>query len=289
MAIEVRELIRRFRSFQLGPLDMNVDQGSVVALVGNNASGKSTLFRLLTGLLTFDQGSIHFYSQRKQLSEQEAKRKIGYVGRPFGLFQHETIDSLASFFSYWYPNWDQQKYQRLIQRYQIDPQTSLAKCSNGTQKKVELILALSSSPQWLLLDEPSLGLDLSSQKLLYEDLLDFMEEERNSILIASHNPEEISRIADRIYLIHEGKIIDIFSKDEVYEKWSYVWIEQPLPIQLTNHPAVIEHETNHFVTNDLPEIEKLLHEEGIAVAHLQRFTLREVMETILERSNQKSE
>lgn len=288
-ALQVRGLTRRLQSFQLGPFDLDVDQGSIVALVGNNGSGKSTLFRLLTRLLAMDQGSIRFVSEGRVLEDKEAKQRIGYVGRTFGFFHNQSIDTLASFFAYWYPNWNQQKYEQLLERYQIDRKVSFAKCSTGTQKKVEFILALSSSPQWLLLDEPSSGLDLSSQKMLIEDMLAYMEEEQNSILISSHNLDEINRIADFIYLIDKGRVIHSFSKDEIHEKWSNVWIDQPLPAGISSHPAIIEQKSTQIVTNDLPELEKILNQEGITITHFQRLTLLEAMEHLLSDGSKEKE
>lgn len=282
VAIQLEGLQRKWDSFHLGPINLTVHEGNIVAIVGNNGSGKSSIFRLILQLLKKDEGSIRFFSQGNELQETEAKQKIGYVGNQYLGFRHLTIDELASLVARWYPKWDSAKYQRLKQRYRIDGTMKYENCSTGVQKKVEWILAISHSPQWLLLDEPSSGVDLSSQKQMIEDMMEFMEKDENSILLASHNLHEIHQVADWIYLLDQGKIVHAFEKDQILEQWGIIWLDQPLPPSFSNHPNVLKILTpSQIVTNDLDQLEHTLKSHHITITHLKRLPLMDAIEYLL--------
>lgn len=282
LALQLEGVSRSWPSFQLGPIDLTVHQGHIVTLVGNNGAGKSTIFRLILQLLQKENGRIRFYSQGKEIDETEAKQKIGFVGNQYDGLQHLSIDELAAFVAHWYPDWNPNQYQRLKERYRIDGQMKYADCSPGVQKKVEWVLAFSHSPQWLFLDEPSAGVDLFSQKLMMEDMMNFMEHEQNSILLASHNLHEIQQVADYLYLLEQGKIVQAFDKDEIAEQWGMIWIDQPLPPSLSNHPHILDALTpTQIVTNHLAELEKFLQAHQIAILRLKRLSFMDAMEYLL--------
>ena len=282
VAIQLEGVSRTWNSFHLGPIDLTVQQGNVVTIVGNNGSGKSTIFRLILQLLKKDHGSIRFFSQGKELKEMEAKQKIGYVGDQYLGFRHLTVDELASFVSHWYPDWDQAKYQQLKKRYQIDGAMKFENCSTGIQKKVEWILALSHSPQWLLLDEPSAGVDLLAQKKMIEDMMEFMEKDQNCILLASHNPHEVHQVADYIYLLDQGTIVQGFEKDQILEQWGIIWLDQPLPESLIDHPHILDmHTSSQIVTNQLDQLEKEFAAHHITITRFKRLQWIDAIEYLL--------
>ena len=282
LTLQLAGVSRKWNDFQLGPLDLTVQQGNVVAMIGKNGSGKSTIFRLIMRLLQKDEGKIRFFSQGREIEETKAKQKIGYVGNQYDALQHLTIDHLAAFVAYWYPDWNPTQYEQLKQRYEIDGRLKYAECSPGIQKKVEWVLALSHSPQWLLLDEPTAGVDLFSQKLMIEDITEFMENEQNSILLASHNPHEIQQVADYIYVLDQGEIVHAFEKDKIAEQWAIIWIDQPLPEPLANHSLILDvHTPTEIVTPDLNQLEQVLQAHQISIQRHKRLSFMDAMEYLL--------
>lgn len=278
-ALQLEGVSRKWNAFQLGPIDLTVQQGNVVALIGKNGSGKSTIFRLIMRLLQKDKGKIRFFSQGREMEETKAKQKIGFVGNQYDALQHLTIDHLAAFAAYWYPDWNPTQYEQLKQRYEIDGRLKYAECSPGTQKKVAWVLALSHSPQWLLLDELTTGVDLYSQKLMIEDIMEFMENEQNSILLASHNPHEIQQVADYIYVLNQGKIVHTFDKDQIAEQWAIIWTDQPLPEALAHHALILDiHTPTEMVTHDLDQLEQVLQMHQISIRRHQRLSFMDAME-----------
>lgn len=163
--LSINELSKRYKKFSFGPLDLQIERGTVVALVGPNGSGKSTFFRLIMNLVRADKGTVKCFGKCMNMYEMACKQKIGYVaGDLFQILGHLTIQKLADLVSYWYPSWNWKRYAELIDRYEIDEQEKYANCSTGTKKKVDFIFAMAHDPELLLLDEPSSGVDMVSQR-----------------------------------------------------------------------------------------------------------------------------
>lgn len=279
-AINIDGVSKSLRSFRLDSINLQVNTGSVAAVLGNNGAGKSILFKLIMNLLQTEQGTIQLMGQTYKENEIQIKQKTGYIGGQFQVLSHLSIRQLASFICRWYPTWNQAKYQKLLKRYQIDEDVRFAQCSTGVQKKVEFIFVMAYSPDLLILDEPTTGVDLFSQRKMTEDLLHFMEDDGKCILIASHNFDEINRIADDIYVLDNGQITHSFNKDEIGEKWARIWINHELPEELFNHPHIIDLQQSplQVVTNNLDAMENELKNHEILITHMQKLTLRDVIE-----------
>lgn len=117
-----------------------------------------------------------------------------------------------------------------------------------------------------------------------EDLLKYMEDGQNSIIIATHLQEEVKEISDYICVIDKGKLIHQFEKDEVRHFWARLWVSS-VPVALKEHPNVIEisEVPIQIVTDNLPDIEEILHNEQITITHMQRLNLDEVITYCLDK------
>lgn len=284
--LRIEGLTKQYKRFTLGPIDLQVERGTVVALLGTNGSGKSTLLRLLIGLIQGDKGKITLFENDLPANETEIRQNIGYVGGLYDTMGHLTIKELASFVAYWYPKWDQYKYLGLLKRYHIDENEKFIKCSKGTQKKVEFILALSYSPELLFLDEPSASVDIVSQRKMREDLSEYLTTGDRTIVIATHILDEVKQLSDFVYVLDRGKIIHTFEKDEIHEKWARLWVSD-ITQAIKDHPNTVEimNPPLQIVTDDLRTIEAELLRENITTSHTQRLNMDEVLTFILEKTS----
>lgn len=280
--LDIKGLTKHYKKFSLGPIDFQVEMGTVVAVVGANGSGKTTFFRMMMNLLQADGGSINFFGNDLTEKETEIKQKVGYVGDLLDPYSRLTIKELSSLIAYWYPTWDHRLYAHLLKRYNIDEEQKFGKCSKGTKKKVEFIFALCHETKILLLDEPSAGVDIISQQKMKEDLMNYMEDGERSIVLATHNIDEIKQLCDYITILDDGNVLSTFNKDEVHEKWARLWVSH-IPDTLHNHPHVIKVEANppQIVTDNLTSIEKELAERGMSISHTNRLSLEEVIEYMI--------
>lgn len=281
--LELENLSKSFAHFQFGPVDAVAEYGTSIALVGKNGSGKSTLFRLVLSLFSPDQGNIRLFGLNLAQHEREIKEKIGYAGSGiYEAFGSLTIQELARLIRFWYPDWDEDRYQQMVEVYEINVRQKLAHCSKGERKKVEFILALAHQPRLLLLDEPFTGVDMVSKRHMVQHLTQFLEHPEHSLLIATHQQDEIGALCDYIWLLDHGQLVGCYEKDQLAEHWARVWLEE-LPEELMGHPHVLhcERQPAQLVTDHLAQLRQLLDERGIEVLHIQRLELDEVLEWML--------
>lgn len=283
-AIVVNGLAKQLGKFTFGPIHFHAEEGTATAVVGPNGSGKTTFFRLLLNLLRPDQGLIEIEGLSGMDQDQALKQQVGFAGG--GLLQglgNLKIQELAAFASHWYPNWDRDRYLDLVNRYEVDEEEKYNRCSTGTKKKIEFIFALSYAPRLLILDEPTAGVDMISQRKMREDLISFMEDGEHTMLIATHIVDDVRLLCDYVTVFHNGAIRGHFNKDEITQRWARVWVSE-LPNQLRNAPFVksIDTSSNVIITDDFSELDDWITEHGVDMVHLERLSLDEVMEHLIE-------
>lgn len=282
--LNIKSIVKRFSNFILGPIDFHTEPGVAVALVGPNGSGKSTFFRLIMQLLQPDQGNITVFGSdlHQEPTNSELKQQIGFAGA--GLlsgYGHLTVRELAAMISRWYADWDHEYYRQLLYRYEITDGQTYSKSSTGTQKKIEFIFAMSHRPRLLLLDEPTAGVDMISQRKMGEDLLQYMEDENNSLVLATHLIADVKKICDYIYVLHKGRIISTFEKDDIHHQWGRLWLSD-LPQHLQHHPHIVSIEDGtQVVTDDAEQLEQLLVTAGVSIEHREALELDEVIEYLI--------
>ncbi|WP_167577677.1 ATP-binding cassette domain-containing protein [Ammoniphilus sp. YIM 78166] len=128
-------MTKKYKTFRLGPINLDVQKGTVMALIGANGSGKSTFLRVLMNILQADEGSVYAYGENFTEDETASKQRIGYVGDRLEPYRHLTVKELSSLISYWYPTWDQQRYVHYLSRYQIDENMKYGNGSTQEQEK----------------------------------------------------------------------------------------------------------------------------------------------------------
>ncbi|WP_018932181.1 ABC transporter ATP-binding protein [Gracilibacillus lacisalsi] len=287
LAVEIQSLVKTYNNFKLGPLDLKVEKGMVIGLLGSNGSGKSTLLQTIMKLRNPDNGSIQVLGMDINQHEVQVKERIGFAGGGlYEAFKQLTIDGLAELVGHWYRNWDQQYYTLLTERYNINRKEKFAHCSMGTKKKVEFVLAMAHHPELLILDEPTASVDLISQQRMREDLSQFMEDGDHTIVMATHLQEEVKQLCDYICLLDNGEIKDMFEKDELQNRWARLWLSD-LPDHFKDDIRVwqIEESPTQIVTNQLVELEKELQQQQIEINQVKRLELHEILEYILQPSS----
>ena len=190
----------------LDAIDLTIEDGSIYGLVGSNGSGKSTLLRLAAGIYMPDAGKITADGE-SIFDNFRKKTEIAYLGDTPYFMPHATIKELARFYRTIYPSFDNKLYNRLLEIFPLDYKARIAIMSKGMQRQAALIMAIASSPKYLLLDEAFDGLDPVIRKVLKSILIEGAESRAMTTVIASHNLRELEDLCDSVGLIHGGNII----------------------------------------------------------------------------------
>ena len=192
--IEIKGLTKRFdKVVAVSNLNLSVRDGTVLGLVGSNGSGKSTLLRMLAGVFRGEEGEI-------LLDGQEL------FDNPF-FYNNSTIENTATLYRELYPHWSDEAYMRYCSVFPINTKNRIINMSKGMQRQAALILALSTCPRYIFLDEIFDGLDPVVRHLLKRILIEHVAEHQMTVIIASHNLRELEDLCDRICLMHRGSIL----------------------------------------------------------------------------------
>lgn len=280
--ISLQGVTKSYGSFTLGPLDLRVEPGYVVAVVGPNGSGKSTLFRMLMNLSRPDAGGLTVLGGRYPEDEVEVKRGIGYA--PEVATGHEEMGAreLGDFVSRWYPGWDEGLYEDLLRRFEIPQEKRFDKLSKGMQRRLVFSLAVARGPELLLLDEPTDGVDPFARRLMLEEISRFLEGGDRTVLIATHIMEEVRRIADYVAFLHGGRFLGLYEKDELLESWRALWVERAPDGEVPGLVSVEEGSPPRLVTSAPEKTVAALEEQGIKIVRSGSLDLEEILFRLME-------
>lgn len=205
--IEIRELTKTFdKTVAVDNMNLNITEGSVIGLVGSNGSGKSTLLRLLAGVYEPDNGIV-LVNGKKLFDNHDAKGECYFIPDfPF-FYNNSTIEKMAFLYRQLYPNWSEDAFDKFCSMFPVDKNARIINMSKGMQRQAALILALSTCPKYLFLDEIFDGLDPVVRQLLKRILIDHVAQENMTVVIASHNLRELEDLCDRVCLMHRGKML----------------------------------------------------------------------------------
>lgn len=282
--ISFRNVHKRRRTKTIGPIDISIPSGYIVALVGPNGSGKSTLLNLVMKTAFPDEGEIRWFGQAYPDGlPVSVRQQIGFVPEQLNLEEKDlTVEEAAAFRSIWYDNWDGYLFDELLSRFDVPRGVRLRKMSKGERRKFEIAAALAPRPKLLILDEPSSGLDPFAWKLMIDQLHKCMRSMDTSILLSTHIVEEIRRLADYVILMHHGKLLGMVEKDSMLDNWKECWIAGDAAI-LQDFPGIVSSRqetasTISFITTECLEVEQILHSAGIGFIQTRSLELDEVLQ-----------
>lgn len=213
-----KALTRTYTSgFTLGPIDLEIPAGEVVGLLGQNGAGKTTMLRIMIGVLRSDSGSVRLWGLNHENETREIKERIGYVDEEPVIYDWMKPTDLERFLSPYYPRWSSQDFSKYLQRLEIRQDLSYGKLSKGNKVKLSIAAALAKRPELLILDEPTSGLDPVVRQDILHLLQQYRESQPNaSIIFSSHILGDLEQICTRIVIIDRGKVLADAPLDEFH-------------------------------------------------------------------------
>ena len=213
--IKVRKIRKQFDAdgrivVAVDDVSFEVRPGEVFGLLGPNGAGKTTTLRMILGLLKPDDGYADVSGFRTSVDAFEVKRRIGFVSAAIGLYQWLTAREMLLFFADVYGVPAEQaeiNVREIAEIFSLNKMLDqrCATLSTGQKQRINLARALIHKPPVMLLDEPTLGLDVLGSKAVF-DYIDLLREQRKAIIVSTHRLDEAQRLCDRFGLIFEGRI-----------------------------------------------------------------------------------
>lgn len=206
--IKINNLTKTFdKKMSLNNIDLKINKGSIVGLIGANGAGKSTLLRTIMGIYDADKGEVLIDNENIHLNPL-IKEKIGYVADKNDYFNKFKVNHILKHYELTYKNFSYDKFNKLNEIFDVPLYSMLSKLSKGTITKVFFMLALSINPEILILDEPTSGLDPMAKRKFLKLLLSEVYEKNITVIISSHNLNDLEAICDHIAFIEKGEIVE---------------------------------------------------------------------------------
>ena len=221
-ALKLTNITKKYDDFLLDRVSFNVPKGNIVGLIGENGAGKSTTLNSLLDIIERDSGDVFILDSEKNKISNAIREKIGVVFDGNNFPEDLTPQKLNNVLKAIYNNWEEKRFYELLENFSLPKNKKIKKFSKGMKMKLSISVALSHKAQLLILDEATSGLDPVVRDDILDILLDFVQEENNSILMSSHITSDLEKIADYIVFIHKGKVIFEETKDNLIYNYGII-------------------------------------------------------------------
>ena len=213
--LECRDLSKSFDNrVILDNVNIKIERGKIVGLLGKNGQGKTTLIKLINDLLTPTSGEVLINGKKPSI---ESKKIISYLPERTYFDKSMKVSDIIKYFKEFYDNFNEEKALKLLDDLELDKNLRLAKMSKGMQEKVELILVMSREADLYILDEPLGGVDPATRDYILDTILSNFKDGA-SVIISTHLIADIERILDEVIFIDKGKIILTGDADTIRNK-----------------------------------------------------------------------
>ncbi len=223
--LKIDHLQKHYGDFHLN-CTMEVQNGRITGLVGPNGAGKSTVFKAVLGLIRPEGGSVSLSGRDVREFSVEDKRLYGAVLTDSGFSGWLSIKEIIPMLKGLYPGFDRRDFEEQCRRFGLPLNKKIKDFSMGMKAKLKVLTALSHGAEFLVLDEPTAGLDVMARDEILSLLRDFMETEGRAIFISSHISTDLEGLCDDIYMIHEGEIILHEDTDVLLGQYAILKVEE---------------------------------------------------------------
>ena len=213
--LEIKDLNKNFDNKKiLKDINLSINEGKIIGLLGKNGAGKTTLIKLINDLLTPTSGKI--LVKGKEIGV-ESKKVISYLPERTYLNKQMKVSEIIDYFKDFYNDFSEKKAKKLLKDLDLDINTKISKMSKGMQEKLQLVLVMSRNADLYILDEPLGGVDPATRDYILDTILSNFSE-KASVIISTHLISDIERILDEVVFIDKGKIILQSDADKLRNK-----------------------------------------------------------------------
>ena len=220
--ISARNLRKAYRNkVALNDTSFQIEAGKIIGLIGPNGAGKTTALKAILGLVPFE-GELKVLGLDPRKQRDELMNEVCFIADVAVLPRWIRVKEAIDFVDGIHPRFDRAKCERFIAHTQLNPNLRVREMSKGMIVQLHLALVMAIDAKLLVLDEPTLGLDILYRKQFYQRLLEDYFDEQKTIIVTTHQVEEIENILTDVMFIRDGKIVLTAAMDEVADRYTEV-------------------------------------------------------------------
>jgi len=267
-SIKISKLSKGYKKeVVLNDLDWTINQGDIIGLLGKNGAGKSTLLSAILNIHPADSGSVTIFDQDNKALSNEVKARIAYVPQQNDEIPWLTIKELIAFKKQFYLQWNDEKVDELITRWEINTKKKMSELSVGQGQRVLIILALASNPDLMIFDEPAAALDPAGRRDFLREIVNLAVEENKTIIFSTHITSDLERIANKVAILHQGKICHFDDLDNVKENVVRVAVHSKSVRDVVVPNALNTQKSNCQISSVVTHLDKTWQQEMQAQGH----------------------
>lgn len=204
--IEVKNVTKRFGNMTaIENISLCVEESSIYGIVGYNGAGKTTLLKIISGIYKPDEGEV-LINGENVYDNGAIRSDLFFIADDLFLLRGASLDAMKKMMQGYYPNFSESVYRNMVDAMGLDTKKSITSFSKGMQRQAQIVLAMASMPKYLILDECFDGIDPQKRNLCKNIFIEYMAESGCSIIMSSHNLQEVADLCDRVALIN-GKTL----------------------------------------------------------------------------------
>ncbi len=220
--LEVKNLSKHYKSFDLENINFTLPKGYIMGYVGQNGAGKSTTLNLIANICKYQEGEVYINGITCKEDAVAYKQCIGYVGDEFYFPDNFSVRNIRGVLGKFYPTFSKEKFDGFLKKWELPEKKKIRDFSRGMKVKLMFASVLSRDTKLLILDEATNGLDPVVRAEILELLQEYIADGERSVLFSTHILNDLEQIADYIYFIHNGKTVLYDTKDEILESFLLV-------------------------------------------------------------------
>lgn len=198
-------------------VNVTINRGKIIGIIGENGSGKTTLLKLLAGLLQPSSGSVTVDSKKVN---RKISKKLAYLTDMDYYYPYFTVIELVNYYESQFLDFDKKKALEIVSFMKLDHDQKIKYLSKGNRNRLKIAVTLGRNAPYIILDEPFSGLDPMVRKAIINSIIKFVNLEEQTVIMATHEVNEVEPILDEVLLMENGKVIAHESVDSIREEHS---------------------------------------------------------------------
>ncbi len=222
-ALELKNLSKTYKGFKLQNVSLELPQGCIMGLIGENGAGKTTVIKLILDIVKKDSGQVYIMGENTDGENlRELKEDIGVVLDDVGCPECITPAQFDRIMAGTFRRWDSEKYRGLISKFGLEDNKRFGEMSKGMKMKMGIAAAMSHGAKLLILDEATSGLDPVARDEVIDMLYEYTRDPVHSVLISSHIVTDLEKLCDYICFLKRGQVVLCEEKDAILEKYGVI-------------------------------------------------------------------